>query len=313
MPASIDRTFREIAKAIVPFFTEALLNTSVSESIICKGEKNMFQNRLEAVKQKHPLIHCITNYVTVNDCANLVLACGASPIMADDKEEVEEITALCNGLTLNIGTLNSRTVASMLLAGKQANKLHHPVVLDPVGAGASRLRTETAQKLLQEVACTVIRGNLSEIKALAFGSGNTKGVDADISDTITENSLDETVAFAKAFARKTGAITAITGAIDVVANEKTAYCIRNGHPTMAFVTGTGCQLSAMSAAFVSANPEHSPEAVAAAVSAMGLAGEIAQQRMTEADGNASYRNYIIDAIFRLTPEDLEKGARYEIR
>lgn len=273
----------------------------------------MFQTLLENLKQKHPLIHCITNYVTVNDCANLVLACGASPIMADDREEVEEITALCNGLTLNIGTLNSRTLASMLLAGKQANKLHRPVVLDPVGAGASRLRTEAAQKLLNEVACSVVRGNLSEIKALAFGSGNTKGVDADVSDRITENSLEETVAFAKAFSEKTGAITAITGAIDVVANEKTAYCIRNGHPTMAFVTGTGCQLSAMSAAFVSANPEHPLEAVAAAVSAMGLAGEIARQRMTEADGNASYRNYIIDAVFRMTPKDLEKGARYEIR
>ena len=136
----------------------------------------MFQKMLENVRGKCPLIHNITNYVTVNDCANIVLACGASPIMSDDQSEVEEITTICGGLNINIGTLNKRTIESMFLAGKRANALSHPVVLDPVGAGASKLRTETAQKLLEEVKFTVIRGNISEVKTLASGAGTTKGV-----------------------------------------------------------------------------------------------------------------------------------------
>lgn len=273
----------------------------------------MFGAMLEAVRASCPLIHNITNYVTVNDCANIVLACGASPIMADDREEAAEITALCGGLNLNIGTLNSRTIDSMLLAGKRANELGHPVVLDPVGVGASRLRTETALRFLRELSFTVIRGNISEIKTLALGSGTTKGVDADAADKVTEQTLSGIAAFAKAFAQKTGAVIAITGAIDVVADGKTAYCIRNGHPMMSAVTGTGCQLSAMTAAFVTANPAHPLEAAAAAVAAMGLAGELAQRRCTKLDGNASYRNYIIDAIYNMTPEMLEKGANYEVR
>ena len=268
---------------------------------------------LENVKEKTPLIHNITNYVTVNDCANIVLACGASPIMADDMEEVAEITTICAGLNINIGTLNSRTIESMLIAGKKANELNHPVVLDPVGAGASKLRTQTAIKLLNEVKLTVIRGNISEIKTLALGGGTTKGVDADVADKVTQENLDDVVAFAKAFAAKTGAVIAITGAIDIVADSNKAYCIYNGHPVMSSITGTGCQLSAMTAAFVTANPENPLEAAAAAVCAMGYAGEIAHSRLSEKDGNSSCRNYIIDAIYNMTPDMLEKGAKYEVR
>ena len=273
----------------------------------------MFAEMFENVRKTCPLIHNITNYVTVNDCANMVLACGASPIMADDKDEVEEITTICTGLNINIGTLNARTIESMLLAGKKANELSHPVVLDPVGAGASALRTQTAFKLLEQVKFTVIRGNISEIKTLAVGAGTTKGVDADVSDRVTEENLDEAVSFAKAFAAKARCVVAITGAIDIVADANTAYCIRNGNPTMSSITGTGCQLSALTAAFVAANPNQPLQAAAAAVCAMGLAGEIAHSRLTEMDGNSTYRNYIIDAIYRLTPEALEKGARYEVR
>ena len=273
----------------------------------------MFQNIFENVRKTCPLIHNITNYVTVNDCANIIIACGGAPIMADDRAEVSEITSLCAGLNINIGTLNSRTITSMLIAGRRANELHHPVVLDPVGAGASRLRTDTALRLLEEVQFAVIRGNISEIKTLASGSGTTKGVDADVSDRVTEENLDEAVNFAKAFSAKTGSVVAITGAIDLVADEKTAYCIRNGHPMMSSITGTGCQLSAMTAAFVTANPSHPLEAAAAAVCAMGCAGQIAHDRLTPMDGNATYRNYIIDAIYNMTPEMLKEGARYEVR
>ncbi len=273
----------------------------------------MFAELFENVRQRTPLIHSITNYVTVNDCANMLLACGGSPIMADDPEDAVEITAICGGLNLNIGTLNQRTIPAMLAAGKRAYELGHPVVLDPVGAGASRLRTDTALKLMEEARPTVIRGNISEIKALALGSGTTKGVDADVADKVTDDTLDAAVAFAKDFARRAGAVIAVTGAIDIVADPARAFCVRNGRPEMSAVTGTGCQLSALTAAFVTANPDRPLEAAAAAVCAMGLCGEIAYARLTEHDGNATYRTCIIDAMYRLTPAALEEGARYEVR
>lgn len=268
---------------------------------------------LDALRVKKPLVHFITNYVTVNDCANILLACGGSPIMSDDLDEVEEITSICGGLNINIGTLNRNTIPSMFAAGKRANQLDHPVVLDPVGAGASKLRTDTACRLLQEVQFTVIRGNSSELKALALGSGSTRGVDANAADAVTEDTLDRAVAFAKEFSAQTGAVIAITGAIDIVADRTHAFCIRNGHPMMSRITGTGCQLSAMTAAYVTANRETPLEAAAAAVCAMGLCGELAYRRLAAQDGNSTYRNYIIDAIFRLTPEALEQGANYELR
>ena len=273
----------------------------------------MFGNCLENVRKTVPLVHNITNYVTVNDVANVLLACGGSPIMSDDREDVEDITSICGGLNINIGTLNQNTIPSMFLAGKKANELGHPVLLDPVGAGASKLRTETALKLMEELKLTVIRGNISEIKTLAFGSGSTKGVDADVADRVTEETLDDAVRFAKNFAAQTKAIIAITGAIDLVADADTCYVIRNGRPEMGKITGTGCQLSGMTTAFVVANPENKLEAVAAAVCTMGLAGELGWERMQEGDGNSTYRNRIIDAIYNMDGDTLEKGAKYELR
>ena len=149
----------------------------------------MWKERMERVREKKPLIHNITNYVTANACANILLACGASPIMADDPEEVEEITALCSGLNINIGTLSSRTIPSMLAAGKKANSLGSPVLLDPVGVGASGFRKETVERLLKEIHFTVIRGNVSEIKILAGSDVNLRGVDADGADRVTEENL----------------------------------------------------------------------------------------------------------------------------
>lgn len=193
---------------------------------------------LENVRSKKPLIHNITNYVTVNDVANILLACGASPIMSDDAGEVEDITSICAGLCINIGTLNQNTIPSMLLAGRRAEALGHKTVLDPVGAGASRLRTETALRLSEQVRFDVIRGNISEVKALALGSGGTKGVDADVADAVTEDTLDSAVSFVQAFSRKTGSVIAVTGAIDLVADGKRCAVIRNGRPEMGRITGT---------------------------------------------------------------------------
>ncbi|NLC77132.1 MAG: hydroxyethylthiazole kinase [Clostridia bacterium] len=274
----------------------------------------MFEGILNNVREKTPLVHCITNYVTVNDVANVLLACGGSPIMADDEEDALEITSICNALVLNIGTLNRRTIASMLKTGKRANELSHPVVLDPVGAGASSLRTETTFKLLKEVKFSVIRGNISEIKTVAKGKGTTRGVDADVSDVVTDRNLVETISFAKKLSAGTGSIIAITGPIDLVAEAHKAYVIRNGHPMMSKITGTGCMLTALIAAYYAANPERPLEATAAAVCAMGLSGELAYNRLVQTDGGtSSYRTYLIDAISKLDAQTLEGGLRIEIR
>lgn len=273
----------------------------------------MFASAFENLRRESPLIHSITNEVSMNDCANILLAAGASPLMADDAEEVFDIAAISSALNINIGTLDENRIPSMLIAGMRANELHHPVVLDPVGAGALRKRTETALELLGKIRFSVVRGNISEIRALAWGSVSTKGVDASREDRIGEENLDEMIVLARSFAKKSKAIAVLTGAIDIVTDGEKTYCIRNGHPMMAAVTGTGCQLSALTAAFLGANRDEPLGAVAAAVSAMGLAGEIAYRRLGPMDGNASYRNYIIDAIYRLTPKELERGARYEIR
>lgn len=266
----------------------------------------MIGNCLENVRKNVPLVHNITNYVTVNDVANVLLACGGSPIMSDEPDDVADITSICGGLNINIGTLNKNSIEGMFIAGKKANELSHKILLDPVGAGASKLRTDTAVKLAKEIKFDVIRGNISEIKTLALGSGTTKGVDADVSDAVTEENLDNAVAFVKDYAKKSGCVIAITGAIDLVSDGEKCYVIRNGRPEMSKITGTGCQLSGMTTAFIVANPDNVLEATAAAVCTMGLAGEIAFANMAETDGNSTYRNRIIDAIYNMDAETLEK-------
>ena len=273
----------------------------------------MLGKYIENVRKNVPLVHNITNYVTVNDVANVLLAAGGSPIMSDEPEDVEDITTICGGLNINIGTLNKQTIEGMFKAGRKAAELGHTILLDPVGAGASSLRTNTAVKLMDEIKFTVIRGNISEIKTLALGSGTTKGVDADVADAVTDETLDSAVKFVKDFAKKADAVVAITGAIDLVSDGDKCYVIRNGRPEMGRITGTGCQLSALTTAFVVANPDNKLEAAAAAVCTMGLAGEIGWSRMQDGDGNSTYRNRIIDAIFNMDAETLNKGAKYEIR
>ncbi len=267
-------------------------------------------NTWENIRKNAPLIHHITNYVTVNDVANITLACGASPVMADDAAEAAEITKLATGLCLNIGTLNGRTIPAMLSAARQAKELNHPVVLDPVGAGATKLRTQTALDILQTGSVTCVRGNISEIKTLIHGTGNTKGVDAAAVDSVTEENLASSCAFAKQAAQQLNTIVAITGAIDLVADTKNCYIIR--HPEMSRITGTGCQCSALVASCIAANATKPLEAAAVAVMAMGLAGEIAHKHLLPHEGNATYRNRIIDTICHLTAEELNKGAKYEI-
>lgn len=268
--------------------------------------KDIIKNTRTAV----PLVHCITNYVTVNDCANALLACGGSPIMADDEREAADITGICSALAVNIGTLNSRTVEAMLSAGKRAAELGNITVFDPVGAGASAYRTQTAERLMKEVRFDIIRGNMSEIRAVAGLSNSTRGVDADSADAVTEGGEYDAVQFLKELSQKTGSIIAVTGAEDIITDGETAYIVKNGTPLMSKVTGTGCMLSAVTAAFAAANRDALLDAVVCAVASMGLAGERAAERFC---GTGSYRTGIIDELSNMTDEILAEGIKVEKR
>lgn len=249
---------------------------------------------------KQPVVHFITNYVTANDCANMTLAAGALPIMADDIAEVEAIVGQASALVLNIGTLTQRTVASMLAAGKKANRQHIPIILDPVGVGASALRSETVAILMRELNFTIIKGNISEIKFLASGIASTSGVDAGSADIITEDTLDNGIDFARKCSKIAGAIIAITGPVDIVADAQNACIIRNGHPLMAKITGTGCMLGGLIGAYVAANPTMPLFACVAAVSALGICGERAYEKLAGCkNGLGSYRVHLLDAMASL--------------
>ena len=274
-------------------------------------DNSVFGEAFGRVRATVPLVHCITNYVTVNDCANMLLACGASPIMSDEPDDVSDITAICGGLVLNIGTLNKRSIKGMRIAGAKASELGHPIVLDPVGAGASELRTKTAGELLDAFTVSVVRANMSEVKALAGAASSTRGVDVNPDDTVTEGNVEESAAFACGLARKTGAIMAITGAIDIVADAERAFAIRNGVPIMGRITGAGCMLTCVVAAYAVANPDSMTEAVAAAVACEGLAGQLAAARMGRCDGNGSFRTYLLDAMYNMDADALEHGALIE--
>lgn len=274
----------------------------------------MFKKILENVIAKTPLVHNITNYVTVNDCANIILACGGSPIMADDISEVEEITSICNSLVINIGTLNERTINAMIIGGKKANSLGHPVILDPVGAGASSLRTETVFRLIKEVKFSVIRGNISEIKAVYSGTSSTKGVDANIADIVTEKNIDEVVNFSKTLSERTGAVIAITGALDIVTDLNKTYIIKNGHSMMGKITGAGCMLTSLIGAFCGANCDNLLDATATAVCSMGICGELAYKKVLKTEGGtSSFRTSLIDYMSKFNYDVLKEEMKIESR
>lgn len=252
-----------------------------------------------------PLVHCIANHVSANDCANILLASGASAIMADDPDEAAEVTSICAGLVLNLGTPNPRKLQAMLLSGKQAMDLGRPVVLDPVGVGCSSLRRESVREMLSCLRFAAIRGNASEIALLAGQDGPKCGVDA-------APAGPQAIENARQLARKTGAVVVMTGPRDIITDGVLTYSCKNGHPMMRNITGTGCQLSALMGAYIAANPDRPLQAALAAVCAMGLCGETAHARLSPLEGSATMRAYIIDAICHLTPEDLEEGANYEL-
>ncbi len=274
-------------------------------------ERADFAACLQAVREKAPLVQCITNMVTVNDCANVLLAAGASATMAHHPLEVAEAVAGVQALVLNLGAVGDRE--AMRIAGREANRLGVPVVFDPVAAGFTGLRRETARKLLEEIRFAVIRGNASEILALAEDREGGSGVDVAAADTVTESGLPRAAELAQTLSRRTGAVVVLSGAVDVVADGRQALFLRNGSPTMARITGSGCMLSALTGAFCGACPDKPFEAAAAAAASIALAGERTEElRLQKGTGNATFRIDLIDSVFNLTVEQLIQGVRYEI-
>ncbi len=250
---------------------------------------------IDAVAKRKPLVHCITNHVTIQSCANMLLACGASPIMADDPNEAAEVTAIANALVLNTGTLNENRLSAMLIAGKQANERDIPVLLDPVGVGISSFRKEAVMKLLQHVRFSVIRGNLSEICFLCDRTASSRGVDA----LKTSDALSKAICCGKQLAGKTGAVVAVSGETDCITDGEKTILIQNGSSQMARITGSGCMLSCLLGAYIGAAPKAVLDAVTAGVLLYDIAGELAANR-TEQIG--SFGTALFDAVDLLHDE-----------
>ena len=255
---------------------------------------------LAALREKKPLIHNITNFVVMNYTANALLAMGASPVMAHAPNEVEDMVSFAGALVLNIGTLTDEWIASMIIAGKKASALGKPIILDPVGSGATALRTNSAKKIIEAAEISVIRGNASEILSLRHEESRTKGVDS-------MHAVDEAAETAKELARQLDTTLAITGPVDLVTDGKQVVRISNGHPLMGYVTGTGCTATAAIGAFLSVDADPL-SAAATALAYFGLAGEVAGEK---ASAPGSFMIQMIDALYTITPEKLREGCRIE--
>jgi hydroxyethylthiazole kinase len=251
-----------------------------------------------AVREKRPLVHHITNYVTVNDCANITICAGGAPVMADAPEEVEEMAAVAGALVLNIGTLNKAQIESMILAGGMANDRKIPIILDPVGAGATRFRTETVQRLLDELKISILKGNAGEIGVLAGAGGKVRGVDS-------HGLAGDVVSITKDYAKSTKLVVTVSGATDIVTDGKRVLLIENGHPLMGSISGTGCMAASVTGVFAAVTDDM-VIASAAAFAAFGIAGERAA---AGARGPFTFKTSLFDELATLTPADLVKGAK----
>jgi len=255
---------------------------------------------LAAVREKKPLIHNITNYVVMNYTANALLAMGASPVMAHAPNEVEEMVSFAGALVLNIGTLTDDWIASMIKAGKKASKLKTPIILDPVGAGATTLRTSAAKSIIQETRVDVIRGNASEVLSLRHEDSKTKGVDA-------IHSVEAATQTAIILANELESVLAITGPTDLITDGQQVIRVSNGHPLMGYVTGTGCTATVTIGAFLAIDKDP-VSATATALAFFGLAGEVAAKN---ASAPGSFMIAMLDALYNITPERLQAGCRFE--
>lgn len=258
-----------------------------------------FEQILDNVREKKPLVHHITNYVTVNDCANIVLALGGSPVMADAVEEVSDMVSIASALVINMGTLNHFTVESMIKAGKKANEIGVPVIFDPVGVGATPFRKETALKLINEIKFSVIRGNAAEIKILGGMDAESKGVDSE------EASSGSIKNVARDLANKLNTVVAITGVTDYISDGKRVISLDNGVRMLRNVTGTGCMTTSLIGTYCGAADNYFYAAVLGILT-MSIAGEIAFERLSDGDGSGSFRVKIIDAVSNLKGEEFQK-------
>jgi hydroxyethylthiazole kinase len=258
---------------------------------------------LARIRDRKPLVHQITNYVVMNETANATLALGALPVMAHAIEEVEEMVALAGALVLNIGTLSSHWVEAMVLAGREANARGIPIVLDPVGAGATRYRTETARGLLAELPVDVLRGNAGEVATLV-------GLDAEVRGVESIDGGGEAAELARQAASTLDLVAAVTGPVDHVSDGSRVAAISNGHELLATVTGTGCMATAITGAFLAAKPGDAFEAATEALVAFGVAGEDAA---VEARGPGTFHAGLYDALAALDPDDLDARARVHVR
>lgn len=258
---------------------------------------------LENTQNRTPMVHSITNNVTINDCANIILAAGGTAIMAQDEREVEEITSHAQALVLNMGAV--RAQEAMLRAAKIAKQNGRPVVLDPVAAGASTLRREMCARLLCENLVSVIRGNASEVRALAAGAEQETGVEASALDSVTEDNLQESAAWLRSFSRRTGAVVMLTGAMDVITDGIRTAVVRGGSAYLRRITGAGCMLTSLTGVYCGANPNTLLEAAVTASEVMKHCGETAEARVRkEMEGTASFRTRLIDAVSLLDADEL---------
>ncbi len=255
---------------------------------------------LETLRKTRPIIHHITNYVTVNDCANVTLAIGAAPVMAHAKEEVEEMVSISNALVLNIGTLDPAQIESMLIAGKKANQQNIPIILDPCGAGATTFRTETAKKLIEQLNITIIRGNAGEIATLAELEAEVHGVESGKIQNTPEQ-------IARTLAEKTGSTIIITGKEDIIADKTTTYKLRNGSPMTGKITGGGCMTASITASFASIEKDPVIAGIAA-LTCFGIAQQFAEKISR---GPMEYHINLIDELYNLTPEKIKDHQNYE--
>ena len=255
---------------------------------------------LTALREQKPLIHNITNYVVMNYTANALLAMGASPVMAHAQNEVKDMVAFAGALVLNIGTLTDDWITSMLQAGKKASEQRTPIILDPVGSGATPLRTDSANKIIDQTSVSVIRGNASEILSLRHAESKTKGVDS-------IHSVEEAAKTATILAQELDTTLAITGPVDLITDGNRVIRVSNGHPLMGYVTGTGCTATVTIGAFLAVDDDP-VSATATALAYFGLAGEVAGQN---ASAPGSFMIQMIDALYNITPQDLIAGCKIE--
>ena len=254
---------------------------------------------LRRLREAKPLVHQITNYVVMNETANATLALGALPVMAHAREEVEEMAALAGALVLNIGTLSPPWVDAMVAAGKVANERGVPVVLDPVGAGATRYRTETATRILDEVRVAVLRGNAGEVATLVGEEAEVRGVES-------IGAGGDAAELAARAGAQLGLVAAVTGPVDHVSDGERTIAVENGDAMLATITGTGCISSALTGCFLAVNSDRPLDAAAEALVALGVAGEDAAR---DAKGPGSFHVNLYDALAALDPATLDRRAR----